>query len=66
VVADVLIKSVNEVDRLGYRQPKQFTMKRLIEKVMQVDDTVKKNNLLLISFENTSFCFKNQLSTRRS
>ena len=54
MLGDAVIKTVNEVEELGYRQAKQFTKERLVEKVMQVDDTVKKNNLPFISFENTS------------
>ena len=54
VLGDAAIKTVNEVEKLGYMQTKQFTKERLMEKVMQVDDTVKKNNLHLKSFENTS------------
>ena len=51
---DAVIKTVNKVEKLDYMQAKQFNKERLMEKVMQVDDTVKKNNLHLMSFENTS------------
>ena len=54
VLGDAVIKTVNEVEEIGYRQAKEFTQKRLVEKIAHVDDTVKKNNLPLMSFENTS------------
>jgi hypothetical protein len=54
VLGDTVIKTVNEVERLGYRQAKRFKKEKLMEKVMQVDDTVIKNNLPLMLYENTS------------